>query len=396
MNLRVLIAAIVALGVSGIAVMKLTGTGLSEAVQKTNLMPQAVIEPPQINESGPQPKVGISEVDFEFGRMEVNETRSHDFVFTNQGDAPLTIKMGETTCQCTYGDLKKGEERTIEPGKSQNVKLTWKPEFANDMFSKGADILTNDPKKRTISIRVVGRVATRLTIHPGTDWNCPDLVDDQPVLCAGGLVSGLLEKFNVTAVERRGEPMEYEVEAMNSETLFRSNQAASGYHVRIKVKPEMQMGNFAFPVTIKTDVPVGGEGANADKMTEFEIVVMGVRRGPIHFAGPHWVEEKMAISVPAFVAAEGISLEVPFFVKNPPEGGLKLTKPPEVTPSELKVEIVPEPYAGGKSQRLKMKLTYPAGAQRVDYRNAHAGTIQLTTNHPNAPTVEVLVYLYSR
>src|SRR5579859_1602904 len=56
---------------------------------------------PPVATSGPQPKAVIDQTEFDFGRMEVGEERQHEFTISNEGQAPLVLKKGKTTCQCT-------------------------------------------------------------------------------------------------------------------------------------------------------------------------------------------------------------------------------------------------------------------------------------------------------
>jgi hypothetical protein len=393
MNVRVFVAAVAGLAISIFAVVKLMGTGSAQVAQNPNMLPQPTAEGLRIAKSGPQPKAQVSEYEYHFDRMEVGETRSHDFIITNSGEAPLTIRMGDTTCQCTYADLKKGEERTIPPGESQKITLTWKPEFENDIFSKGADIITNDPDQQTIPLRVAGRVGTSITIAPTGEWPCEDLLDDQPGICSGRLTSSVLDSFNVTSIESHGAPLEFELVTMDSYELERSNKALCGRKVQITIKPEMQMGSFSIPVTIKTDVPDKSEHAVPGKLVNFDILISGVRRGPIRFAGPDWYDEKMGITMGSFKSTAGKQVAVPVFVRNPPAEGFQLTKPPEITPPDLQVELVRDEKSQGKSQRFTLKLNYPAGAPRGEHRGANPGKIRLWTNHPKAPEIEIVVFL---
>ncbi|MBI3860543.1 MAG: DUF1573 domain-containing protein, partial [Planctomycetia bacterium] len=353
MNIKAVIAGILALAVSIVVVVLVLGKGPSEAA-KYNMVrfEQPKSENPlPISKSGPQPKVVVSELEYEFGHMQLGEERSHDFVIKNAGEAPLTLQMGETTCQCAYGDLQKGEVRTIQPGDSLSVKLTWKPERHDDHFSKGADIWTNDPDKirQKISLRAVGRVAARFNILPQKEWPCPDVIDNKPAICTGVLGSGVLSEFKITSVESRGTPLEYELEPLAGEDL-KANLVIFGYHVRITIKPEMQLGTFAIPVTIKTNIPEDKENSPSEKMSEFDVLVMGVRRGPIRMVGSDWIDEKMAAHLGSFEATMGKEVQIPMFIRNLPEEGLKFTKPPEVTPPELKVELVREEKSGGRTR----------------------------------------------
>jgi hypothetical protein len=392
MSLRVLAAAFVGLAISIIGVVMVIGIEPAAVSKNPNKVNIPVIEPPVVAKSGPQPKVSVSETEIEFGRMEVGESRSHDFVFTNVGEAPLTIKMGDTTCQCTYGDLQKGEERKILPGQSQNVKLTWKPEVQTEHFSKGANILTDDPTQKSIGLKIVGIVGSRIAVIPDREWPCPDVLDDKAAHCTGMLVSGVLKDFKVSSIETHGAPIEFELSPLD-ESQLQSQHASAGYQVRLTVKPEIQTGAFAIPITIKTNVPEKSESGDAEKLFEFNVLISGVRRGPIRFAGPEWIEDKMAIRLGSFEASEGKQLLVPMFIRNPPADGFQLTKAPETTPSELKVELVRDDKSEGKAQRYFLKLDYPAGAPRVEHRIQDPGKIRLFTNHPHASEIELIVYL---
>ena len=60
----------------------------------------------------------VDETDYDFGRMEVGEEQSHVFTIRNEGEAPLVIVKGPTTCQCTISDVETG---TKAPGESAKV-----------------------------------------------------------------------------------------------------------------------------------------------------------------------------------------------------------------------------------------------------------------------------------
>ncbi|MBS0266937.1 MAG: DUF1573 domain-containing protein [Planctomycetes bacterium] len=398
MTFRALLAAIAGIAISVVIVVKVMGMKGPPVADNPNMvMTQPVLKSPVPLKSGPQPEVLVSEFEWQFGSMALGETRSHDFIFTNRGKGPLTIKMGETTCQCTYGDLKAGEQRVIPPGSSETIKLTWKPTGATDYFSKGAEILTDDPKQPSINLRVTGKVAEQVTVFPGIEWECPEIFESKSVVCRGGLLSTILDSFNVTSVEARGKPLKFEVLPMTPEQLDDSRKSKSGYEIRVTIPPDMDMGAFRFPVHIKTDVPSITEAeGDSGKFVEFDVTVMGVRKGPITFAGPHWLDEKMAVSLGQFELAKGREVSVPMFIRNPPAEGFKLTKPPEVTPSDLKVEIIPDDRGQGKALRCVLKVSYPASGPRVDHQSLNPGRIHLSTNHPGAPEIDLIVYLSSR
>ncbi|HBH52095.1 MAG TPA: hypothetical protein DDY91_09400, partial [Planctomycetaceae bacterium] len=94
---------------------------------------------PEIAEKGPWPKAVVDQTEFEFGRMEVGEEMTHAFKIRNEGEAPLELAKGNTTCQCTISEL---ENNLIPPGGEASITLRWKPTAQSDAFEKGAEIRT--------------------------------------------------------------------------------------------------------------------------------------------------------------------------------------------------------------------------------------------------------------
>src|SRR5262245_45002377 len=74
---------------------------------------------PPLSETGPYPKTVVDRTEFDFGRMEVGDAQSHEFTIRNEGEAPLILKKGPTTCLCTISDI---PNNRVDPGKSATVK----------------------------------------------------------------------------------------------------------------------------------------------------------------------------------------------------------------------------------------------------------------------------------
>lgn len=80
---------------------------------------------------------------------------SYDFVFTNEGTAPLVIKKVTKNCICTSVKFSK---RPVMPGESASITVTYAPsKLPAGTFHKAIKVFTNDP--RTVTI---------LTIHGQT------------------------------------------------------------------------------------------------------------------------------------------------------------------------------------------------------------------------------------
>jgi hypothetical protein len=81
---------------------------------------------------------------------------THRFVFTNQGDAPVTIQNVATSCGCTTPAWTK---EPVAPGEEGFVDATYRPAGRPGNFSKTLTITNNgDPK--TISLTISGAVVS--------------------------------------------------------------------------------------------------------------------------------------------------------------------------------------------------------------------------------------------
>ncbi|MCG8583169.1 MAG: DUF1573 domain-containing protein, partial [Pirellulales bacterium] len=54
---------------------------------------------------GPQPKAVAVEPSFDFGSMMGGDKGRHEFVIRNDGEYPLQLAKGKTSCKCTISDL---------------------------------------------------------------------------------------------------------------------------------------------------------------------------------------------------------------------------------------------------------------------------------------------------
>jgi len=391
MKVTYVLAAVLAMTASVFAVFKLLGQArphVEPNIIKVDKHPGPGLT---ISPNGPHPKA-VVDADYDFGRMEVGEERSHVYTIRNEGAAPLIIENAGTTCQCTVSDMKEGETRKVAPEESVDIKLTWKPTAQTEKFSKGANFNTNDPDHQKIFLQILGMVAPRMALYPEHDWYMTSVSDDKPGEFSGAIISPIFEQFQIVKVDSRSPFLSAEVLPLEKAKL-EAHHGRCGYEVRVTVKPEMPLGSFRFPMTITTDVPEPTLDGNPGKPMEFEVLVGGVHRGPIQPAGREWRDEKMAISLGQFEATAGKKVKLTVFVKSPPEEGLQLTAAPVCTPDMLKFNIERDEKFTGSPPRYFLTVEYPAGAPRAIYREENPARIQLQTNHPHARDVEYLVFL---
>ena len=147
MSMRIALAVILAT-IVGVA------TGVGMAVLRVQIAPwdgdpggvEADPQMPAVAQSGqPMPKLVIDQLEYHYGTMDVDDKRSHDFVFTNTGNARLVLSAGGTSCRCAVSSI---EDTEVLPGRSTTVTLTWTSGETIGPSRRTATILTNDPDRK--------------------------------------------------------------------------------------------------------------------------------------------------------------------------------------------------------------------------------------------------------
>lgn len=113
-----------------------------------------------------------------FGQMTVSDEKTAKFVLKNTGQAPLTLKEFETSCDCTFGKVKtlSGESpeinmrmhspasfawrTTLNPGEEAEIYVTYKPAImpAYGLVTRSLLFKTSDPQKPKVELKVIAVV----------------------------------------------------------------------------------------------------------------------------------------------------------------------------------------------------------------------------------------------
>jgi len=99
-----------------------------------------------------QARAKFKEQVWDFGKIKQGDTLTHEFVFTNEGDAPLVIKKVSTSCGCTAA-LASNEK--IEPGKEGRIKASFNSRGYSGRTVKYVYVESNDAEaaRRELSLR---------------------------------------------------------------------------------------------------------------------------------------------------------------------------------------------------------------------------------------------------
>ena len=82
----------------------------------------------------------FDELKHNFGFIRQGEIVSHEFTFTNTGDAPLVISETEVTCECTKVEFPK---EPIAPKTTGKIKVTFDSKSAIDRQERTVVVKSN-------------------------------------------------------------------------------------------------------------------------------------------------------------------------------------------------------------------------------------------------------------
>lgn len=101
---------------------------------------------------------------FNFGKIYKGKKVEHIFKFENRGNDTLKIKRVRSSCGCTAAIL---TNDTIPPGKTGEIKATFKSGAYRGNIKKSIYVLSNDPDTRNHKLTISGEVIEDISIKPG-------------------------------------------------------------------------------------------------------------------------------------------------------------------------------------------------------------------------------------
>lgn len=365
---------------------------------------------PQISETGPYPKVTVDESLYKFGEMAVGQSLSHKFILTNEGEAPLEVQKGDTSCKCTLSEMK---DNIVPPGESIEVELTWTPKTPQEVFGQNATIWTNDPKNQELKLQVEGTVNKLISFtgeyQGGPNWSLPTMSSTTPVSFTGKIHTKYLDNFKILKLESSKPALITSVKPLTPDEL-KELSAKSGYSIKVTANPkDFPLGGFTENLTVKTDIPGDAKAPHAHddhdhkhhahdghkheeqaKFKDFVIQLSGNHTGPIRILpafGVHWDPKSMTLNLGDFAAKDGKEVTISMFVDGA-EKPLRIIDQ-EIKPDFLKFEInKDEKFQSKTKQRYQLTFKIPAGISTRSFGRKNPARVKLQTDHPDAKEID--------
>lgn len=399
MHPRAIATSLVALGLAFVVVVWM-GRASQDPVVETRPAPNpADIDDgrPKISETGPHPKAVCDDMEHDFGMMKHLDSGSHTFVVKNEGEAPLELKTGETTCQCTVGEV---GDTIIPPGESTVVELKWTIKNPSSRFEHSAEVWTNDPENRMILLLISGFVGRDVIFKPEGGWNMGSIAAISEGRFEGMVFSQTrpdLELTDVSVLESDDFGIEVvrmteeEIKAKDAAGLFLDASVPGapppppivGYYVRVKLDKKIPIGQFEHQMKFKIKVD--------DDLPEIEelMTLGGTRAGPFNFfalPGARWSSERLMFQAGAIKAAEGKKTGLIMLIR----GGGEDFKITELS-SDLKwLKLEPGPNEQvGNATRVKLNVIFPPDSPQMIRSHQNPAELVVKTSHPDAREIRI-------
>jgi len=315
-------------------------------------------------EGGPQPRLVIDSTHFDFGRMERKSSARHTFVFRNLGHYPLSLRKGSTTCKCTLSNLTDAE---VQPGQSTDVTLEWTAKTGEPHFSQSATILTNDPKRRSVTLSVEGFVYESVSVDP-PEIVFSNLTSDEEATAKTRVFTVLRDDLEITGhtFENAETAQFFQVHSRPLPSDALPPDSKGGCEVSVTVKPGLPAGNIDQRIRLQLNLP---------DIPDAEVKIAGRIGSPILVVGlgSDLDQDRGVLRLGTVNRAQGTSRHLKLMIRGPHRKEVRLHVA-EVKPDFVKVTLAaPEDLANVVSVPLSIEI--PPGSPVVNHLGNATGAM---------------------
>lgn len=331
------------------------------------------------------PRCVVSEKTFTFGTMGLHQKGAHAFVFRNEGNAPLRLKAGASSCSCTLSKISKS---VLNPGESVEVNIEWTTKDWPEEYRQTAAIQTNDPQNPLVTLTIAGQVTEAVRAVP-RDIDFGSIADGEAVSREVRLYAYLDKPLEINGW-KISEPLiaryfDVTWTPLTPPDLEDATKPTSGVQAAITVKPGLPQGAFLQTITLDT---------NQEAAPRVELLIHGIITSDIGIVGRGWDPGKGLLTLGSIRASAGVEHRLLLVVRGPHRKDVRFTVE-QATPDGLEAEVgEPKPIGDGAVLQAPLLIRIPKGARTVNCMGAGQGDfgrIRLKTNHPTAPEIVVLV-----
>ncbi len=331
----------------------------------------------------PRAKVQVDNADYDFGSMPRGTTAEHEFVFSNQGDAPLKLTVGDTTCKCTVGEVAGGD---VPPGGETRVKLEWSATSSAYEFRQSATIHTNDPARSRVTLTIHGNLVEPANITPSS-IAFGEVRQGNSGVAEVFILSNDQQEFEVTGYKWQNASHEESL-TVNVEPLPKLDlptpSAKAGLAMRVTLDDAAAPGQIEGSLELTTSL---------EELPRISIPLSGKVVSEISISGPGFDAAKDVLRMGPVEATRGKELKLMVFIRGEAAQGTKL-QVAQTEPEWLQAEIGDPLLQTERVTQLPLTIKIPPGSPESAYLGPKLGgfgRIVLKTDDPQVPTVEFKV-----
>jgi hypothetical protein len=329
----------------------------------------------------------IDRPDWDLGIIESPQEFAHAFVIRNQGDSPLKLWRGPSTCSCTVGNL---PDAPIPPGGRADISVGFsdaakKDELKTGTFSESIAVRTNDPDREKVSLRLSATVRRPLEIRPSPITLTIKTTEDEAAESRSGeafIYSKTWDRFELGVVKGSREGMSWRI-GPATEAQLKLLEARSGYCLAVTLPPDMEYGEF------KERLELVATPADAkERPHKLQLEIQGKVEGRLTFFGAK-VDSDQVLRLGALSAGESAK-EIILMNVNDQDKSLSVEHI-ETEPEFMRVQVFPLASEPAKVGLYRIEVEIPGNARPCDYMGVHAGVIRIKTDHPRLPVIGLKV-----
>ncbi len=179
----------------------------------------------------------------DFGKIWTGEDLKHTFQIKNTGTAPLKITKVKPACGCT----KKGKHpSSIAPGETGEFSFGLNTKKLRGNFTKQITVTTNDPKKPSLQLKLVGEVQHFVEVTPSA-------------ATFGRLKADSVSTKTLKVRNNTGENLDIKLASDASEGCFKAELAevvpGKEYELKVTAQPPYKSGNNRHAIKLLTNHP---------------------------------------------------------------------------------------------------------------------------------------------
>lgn len=298
------------------------------------------------------PRIEFAESFYDFGRLPSDKVVSHDFIFTNVGNAVLEITDIQSSCGCTAVT---NWNRHVEPGQVGQLHVLFNTGGMAGPVRKSLRVISNDTNLQSAILEFSATVWKWIDAMPTVAAFTfgPDYQTNETRVVR--LVSNLDEPVTLSAPECTNRAFTATLETVKPGREF---------ELHIAVNPPLGPGSMAVPITMKTSSPK----MPVVSVTAYALVQPALTWTPARIRLPANLAEAKKFAV---------------MIQNNSNIQLVLSAP-GINADGIRVELR-EVQAG---KLFELAVTFPAD---FHISAGQAVEAQVKSNHPQLPLIKVPV-----